>query len=60
LIWFCLFLMMKRFIKYLKNWKKSNSDINEDEYHISQGCCFFHNRSELSNFTDIKDDNIEE
>ncbi|MFX1492821.1 MAG: hypothetical protein ACFFBZ_00915 [Promethearchaeota archaeon] len=51
--------MMKRFIKYLKNWKKSSSDINEDEYQISQGCCFFHNRNELSNFTDIKDDNIE-
>ncbi len=52
--------MMKRFVKYLKNWKKSNSDINENEYQISQGCCFFHNRSELSNFIDIKDDNIEE
>ena len=48
---------MKRFLKYLKSWKKTNSDIHEEEYKISEGCCLFHDRSELNNFTDINDDN---
>ncbi|MFX1304698.1 MAG: hypothetical protein ACFE9X_15195 [Promethearchaeota archaeon] len=48
---------MKRFVKYLKSWKKNNSDIDEDEYKISEGCCLFHNRSELRSFTDVNDDN---
>lgn len=51
---------MKRFQKYLKNWKKNDMEILENEFQISQGCCFFHNRNELSNFTDIDEDNIEE
>ncbi|MFX1567558.1 MAG: hypothetical protein ACFFCV_04230 [Promethearchaeota archaeon] len=48
---------MKRFEKYLKNWKENSSDLDEEEYRISEGCCLFHNRSELSNFDDINDDN---
>jgi len=51
---------MKRFIKYLKNWNKNESENPENEYKISQGCCYFHSRGELSNFTDINDDDIEE
>ncbi len=47
---------MKRFIKYLKNWRKNNSSVDENEYKISQGCCLFHDLNELNSFSDINDD----
>ncbi len=47
---------MKRFAEYLKNWKKNRLYIYEEDYKISEGCCLFHDRSELRNFDDINDD----
>jgi hypothetical protein len=51
---------MKRFREYLKNWKKNDSHIEEIEYKISQGCCFFHDLSELNSFSDINDENAKD
>ncbi|MFX0139531.1 MAG: hypothetical protein ACFFDN_38170 [Candidatus Hodarchaeota archaeon] len=51
---------MKRFMGYLKNWRKTDSSNDENEYKISQGCCFFHDLGELNSFSDINDDNIKD
>lgn len=48
---------MKRFVKYLKSWKQNFSDNPEEEFKLSEGCCLFHDRGELNNFTDTNDDN---
>jgi len=47
---------MKRFTKYLNRWRENDPTILEEEYKISEGCCLFHDGSELSNFMDIDDD----
>ncbi|MFX0004597.1 MAG: hypothetical protein ACFE9C_11175 [Candidatus Hodarchaeota archaeon] len=49
----------------MKQWKKfliSKGDDpqevdEEDEYRISDGCCYFHDQEELNEFNDIDDDN---
>ncbi|MFX1574590.1 MAG: hypothetical protein ACFFB0_17755 [Promethearchaeota archaeon] len=52
----------------MEKWKKlliSKGDdpqevAEEDEYRISNGCCFFHDEKELNNFDDINDDTPKE
>ncbi len=51
---------MRRFTEYLKQWKASSSNNIEDEYKISNECCLFHDISELSNFTNTEDDDLED
>ncbi len=46
-------------ITIIKTWKKTEENIlkmNEEEYGISNGCCFFHDMDELLGFTDIDDE----
>jgi len=48
----------------MKRWKKiliENGDdpqeiVEEDDYHISNGCCYFHDQKELDEFEDVDDD----
>jgi hypothetical protein len=48
----------------MKRWKKrliKNGYIHQifdenDAFHISSGCCFFHDQTELNEFNDIDDD----
>jgi len=48
---------MKRWKKVLiKNGDNPQEVVEEDEYHISNGCCYFHDQNELNEFDDIDDD----
>jgi hypothetical protein len=48
----------------MKQWKKiliENGDnpqevAEENDYHISNGCCYFHDQKELDEFDDVDDD----
>ena len=51
---------MNKFAEYMKHWRENNSDIIEEEFEISYGCCLFHDSGELSNFTNIDDDQFED
>lgn len=31
--------------------------VEEDQYRISKGCCYFHDQEELNEFDDVDDDN---
>ena len=52
----------------MKAWEKvliRNRDIPEEiveetEYNLSNGCCYFHDQTELNEFDDIDDDTPEE
>ena len=52
--------MMNKFTQYLRHWRKKNSAQLEEEFEISYGCCLFHDSDELSNFTNINDDEFED
>jgi len=49
----------------MKKWKKvlitkgdDPQEVSEDdEYQISNGCCYFHDQKELNEFDDVDDDN---
>ena len=44
---------------FRKPWKIMGSllhGINDEEYGISKGCCFFHDEDELNRFNDIDDE----
>jgi hypothetical protein len=48
---------MKRWIKRLIiKGDEPQEVVEEDEYHISNGCCFFHDQTELDEFDDVDDD----
>jgi len=51
--------MMNKFTEDLRHWREKHSDYIEEEFEISYGCCLFHDSSELSNFTNIDDDEFE-
>ena len=51
---------MNKFAEYMRHWREKNSDILEEEFEISYGCCLFHDSVELSNFTNIDDDQFED
>jgi hypothetical protein len=55
-----MILTMNKFAEYLRHWREKNPDIIEEEFEISYGCCLFHDSSELSNFTNIDDDEFED
>ena len=48
--------MMKNFKKSLKKRASLISEIKNEEYGFSRGCCYFHNEDELKNFNDMEDD----
>ena len=55
-----MILTMNKFAEYLRHWRENNSDSIEEVFEISYGCCLFHDSGELSNFTNIDDDEFED
>ncbi|MFW9873415.1 MAG: hypothetical protein ACFFG0_09950 [Candidatus Thorarchaeota archaeon] len=48
--------MMNKFRKSLKSKDNFFPELDEEEYGMSEGCCFFHDEDELKRFVDIDDD----
>lgn len=42
--------------KYWLHKKTISPELDDEEFNISDGCCFFHDKEELSNFSDIDDE----
>ncbi|MFX0030436.1 MAG: hypothetical protein ACFE8B_14585 [Candidatus Hermodarchaeota archaeon] len=52
---------MKEWEKILiRNRDRSQEIVEETEYNISNGCCYFHDQKELDEFNDIDDDTLKE
>ncbi|MFX1324044.1 MAG: hypothetical protein ACFE8N_03745 [Promethearchaeota archaeon] len=49
-------MMMNNLKKYWLHKKTLSPELDDEEYSISDGCCFFHDKDELRSFSDIDDE----
>lgn len=51
---------MKRWKLLLINGDDPEQGLEDDEYEIADGCCYFHNQKELDEFSNVDDDKLVE